>query len=137
MTGLIGLSVMPNSCVRDRLTGNNAISSGWDVFKHSCRIWVWRFKIIWRWLTGIFTCICAGTLCRVGKYYLHKFTRGDRNPILLFKMDAPRPVLRRLTSMKERVQDSVLEHRNQLLDLLSRYQIFPIFSTLTSTLDVS
>lgn len=43
------------------------------------------------------------------------------NSVLLFKMAAPRPVLRRLTSMKERVQDSVLEYRNQLLDLLSRY----------------
>lgn len=65
-------------CTRYRLTGKNAISCGWDVFLHRCRKWVWRFKIIWRWLMGIFTCICAGTLCRGGKYYLHKFTRGDR-----------------------------------------------------------
>lgn len=124
-------------CTRYRLTGNNAISSEWDHFYTVAGYGYGDLNIIWRWLMGIFTCICAGTLCRIGKYYLHKLTRGDRNPISLFKMAAPRPVLRRLTSMKERVQDSVFEHRNQLLDLLSRYQIFPIFSTLTSTLNVS
>jgi len=32
-----------------------------------------------------------------------------------------RPTLQRITSMKENVQSSVLEHRNELLNLLSRY----------------
>lgn len=96
-------------------------------FLHSCRIWVWRFKHHLEMADGnIYLHLCWDFVCRIGKYYLHKLTRGDRNPISLFKMAAPRPVLRRLTSMKERVQDSVFEHRNQLLDLLSRYQTFPI-----------
>ncbi|KAG0568303.1 hypothetical protein KC19_6G010800 [Ceratodon purpureus] len=34
---------------------------------------------------------------------------------------APRPVLRRLNSIQERVQSAVQEHRNIILDILSRY----------------
>lgn len=34
---------------------------------------------------------------------------------------AQRPVLRRLNSIQERVQSAVQEHRNIILDLLSRY----------------
>jgi sucrose synthase len=36
-------------------------------------------------------------------------------------MATPRPVLRRLNSIQERVQSAVEEHRNIILDLLSRY----------------
>jgi sucrose synthase len=36
-------------------------------------------------------------------------------------MAQPRPTLRRLNSIQERVQSAVEEHRNVILDLLSRY----------------
>lgn len=39
----------------------------------------------------------------------------------VLKMAHGRPTLQRITSMKENVQNSVLEHRNELLHLLSRY----------------